>query len=784
MRLWWHAPPELPATLEEPDYVSTLSQTKRRFGVSSLVEGGAGIVILASLILFPLFVYDTRVRVRHTTEQSQASTARALASDIQRQLDGLERSLRSTSSALRLQNVWSMPADIRNAAIFDGSNDVPNVSSVLVLDRSGQLMAASGDTSPPVVNYSDRDYFQFHQANPTLALQISGPISSRLTGRKIMIFSIRLNNHGGDFDGVVAGAISVSYFDNLLMALEPPADGAIVLVRSNGMLVARAPYKVGATGTDMSDGPLIRHFAQASAGTYIGPSMLDGSERLVAYQKVGEFPLVVAYSASTSAVFADWLHMTSLAGVAILTMCGLKVCAIWLLRGERVHRVIAEQAANRFAAAAAAVNRSLEERIGAALELQEKAHKTMETSQRLEALGQLSGGIAHDINNVLQTISGACSLLQTCEHDQEHVKRLSLIALNAADRGAVVTRRLLAFAKRGNLQTEEVDTIAVLTDMQELLNHTLLGSIVVALNLSSSLPKILVDRMQLETVLVNIANNARDATPSGGTITMSANEETVSEHAAPAFGLKAGSYVRLSIADYGIGMDTKTLARAVEPFFSTKGPGQGTGLGLSMAKGFVEQSGGKMGIISHVGEGTTVTMWFPAVRAEAPRIVEHQLPPLLTAPSAMPASVALGQAEPNIAPIAVLVVDDNRETRELVCEWLNACHFEASQAASGEAALAMLEDGLRIDILLTDFSMPGMNGIELTLAVRKRIPGQPAMILTGNTGAIAIEAIREAAGGECTVLQKPIRISELPDRITIALGRLPYNRSSLALLAT
>jgi signal transduction histidine kinase/ActR/RegA family two-component response regulator len=788
MRRWSAAPNRVPTSVtDEVNRVVATKQTKPRVGVPSLIERGALLVIAASLVLFPLFVRDTRIRVRHTAEQNQTNTARALADDIQHHLEGFERSLRSASAVLRFRNIWEVPANIRNAAIFDGSSEVPNVSSVLIIDHDGQMMANSGDISPPAVNYVDRDYFRFHQADPSLAVHVSGPISGRLTGRKMMIFSIRLNDERGDFAGVVAGAIAVSYFDNLLMSLEPAADAAITLVQFNGTLIARAPSKANAAGANVSAGPLFRNFSHARAGTYIDHTLLDGTERLVAYQTLGEFPLLVAYSQSTVAVFAGWLHMVYFVGAALLAMCGLKVCAIWLLRREHARRLRAEQAAELSAAAVAAVNRSLEERINVALAVQERAQETLETGQRLEALGQLSGGIAHDINNVLQTISGACSLMEARQHDPEHVKRLSAIALRAADRGTVVTRRLLAFAKRGNLRAEEVDPIAVLVDMQELLNHTLMGSIVVELNLPPWLPMILVDRMQLETVLVNIANNARDATPSGGTITISARQEAVNESGAQAAGLSAGSYVRLIVHDRGIGMDAKTLARAVDPFFSTKGPGQGTGLGLSMAKGFVEQSGGKLDIVSRIGEGSTVTLSFPAVgTGGVPRTSERGIPTFNTgaaAPTTPPVFVALTPSESGGGSATVLVVDDNQQSRELVCEWLSACRFEVHQATSGEAALATLEGGLEIDMLLTDFSMPGMNGIELARAVRKRVPGQPVIILTGNTGTIAIDAIGAAAGGECMVLQKPIRISELPDHIKIALRRSPASQSSLALLA-
>ena len=193
----------------------------------------------------------------------------------------------------------------------------------------------------------------------------------------------------------------------------------------------------------------------------------------------------------------------------------------------------------------------------------------------------------------MQTVTGACTLVQTQEAENDDIQRLTTIAISAADRGSAVTQRLLLFARRADIKAESINTAMILDDLQELLSHTLSDNIVLKLDLTPDVPDLIADRMQLETVIINLATNARDAMPDGGIIVVAAQSELVGEDEAGDAGLSPGRYVHLSVTDTGIGMDEHILARATEPFFSTKGVGQGTGLGLSMAKGFAEQSSGK-----------------------------------------------------------------------------------------------------------------------------------------------------------------------------------------------
>jgi CheY-like chemotaxis protein len=263
----------------------------------------------------------------------------------------------------------------------------------------------------------------------------------------------------------------------------------------------------------------------------------------------------------------------------------------------------------------------------------------------------------------------------------------------------------------------------------------------------------LADRGQLETVLVNLATNARDAMPDGGTLALSAVPEQVGAARAHPAGLTPGEYVRLTVTDTGTGMDQETLGHALEPFFTTKPQDKGTGLGLSMAKGFAEQSGGALAIESAPGRGTTVTLWLPVanLRQEA------------------------AQARPGLVPVAdlarhVLVVDDEDIVRETLVASLEDAGFAVLAAANGAEALALLEAGKRVDALVSDLSMPGMSGLELIREAQVRRPGLPAVLLTGYAGEAAHLAVSGTPPGAFSLLRKPVSIAQLLDRIEMVLA--------------
>ena len=419
------------------------------------------------------------------------------------------------------------------------------------------------------------------------------------------------------------------------------------------------------------------------------------------------------------------------------------------------------------AADLAAVNASLETRIAERTEdlraasarlaeevrEREKTQALLMQAQRMEALGQLAGGIAHDFNNILQAVGGALSLIDRRPEDAESARHLARLALEVVQRGAAITRRLLAFGRRGDLRTETLDAVDLLRGLQEILTPTLGANIEVNVRFEPDLGLFRADKGQLETVLVNLATNARDAMPEGGQLSFSAGSEVVSGGGpAHVHGVAPGRYVRLTVADTGAGMDAATLAHACDPFFTTKPHGAGTGLGLAMAVGFASQSGGTLGIESTPGEGTTVTLWLPAADPDGAAVA---------APSQNAADAECAP-HPATKTTRVLVVDDEDMVRETLAQNLEFEGFGVLTAANGTEALSLLAAGEAVDAIVTDLSMPGMDGLALIRAAQARRPGLPAVLLTGYAGD---DTALAASGGAFSLLRKPANFHDVLDTV-------------------
>jgi PAS domain S-box-containing protein len=346
----------------------------------------------------------------------------------------------------------------------------------------------------------------------------------------------------------------------------------------------------------------------------------------------------------------------------------------------------------------------------AAAELQ-RAQEALRQSQKMDAIGQLTGGVAHDFNNLLTPIVGSLDMLKRRATLDERDARLLEGAAQSAERARVLVQRLLAFARRQPLQPRPLDVAELVASMSELIGSTLGPRIRIGLDVQPDLPKVRGDQNQLEMALLNLAVNARDAMPDGGSLTLSAREVDVVE-AAP--DLAPDRYVCLSVTDTGAGMDDQTLARAIEPFFSTKGVGKGTGLGLSMAHGLVAQLGGALRISSHVGVGTTVEIWLPEAK-----------------PEAAAAAAELEAVSPPDGEGVLLLVDDDAEVRLTTAAMLADLGYSVVEASGGREALSLLDGGLRPDVVVTDHLMPGVTGAELIQAMRNRGLAMPVLIVSG-----------------------------------------------------
>ncbi len=386
------------------------------------------------------------------------------------------------------------------------------------------------------------------------------------------------------------------------------------------------------------------------------------------------------------------------------------------------------------------LNATLEERVAAAIAEREQAESQLLHAQKLDAIGQLTGGVAHDFNNLLTPIMGSLDLLRQRLPPDPKTQRTISIALQATARATTLVQRLLAFARRQDLQPRPVDIGGLLHGMEELLERSIGGLVTIATHVEEGLPAAQVDPNQLELALLNLCINARDAMPEGGSIRIDAvatNVEGKDGELAP------GRYVCLRVEDSGAGMDEETLRRAAEPFFSTKGLGKGTGLGLSMVHGLAAQSGGALRLSSTPGRGTRAEIWLPVAAANFERAV-----PAVT-----------HEDIPNPGG-TILLTDDEELVRKGTAEMLEELGYSVVEAGSGAEALVILQkDGARIDALVTDFLMPGMNGASLAHEARAIVPHLPVLLITGYSN------VADGLGADLPRLTKPFRQTELARQV-------------------
>jgi signal transduction histidine kinase/CheY-like chemotaxis protein len=384
------------------------------------------------------------------------------------------------------------------------------------------------------------------------------------------------------------------------------------------------------------------------------------------------------------------------------------------------------------------------------------AEERLRRAQRLEAIGQLTGGVAHDFNNLLAVIIGNLEQLGGDASADPEKAECWADALEAALRGAELTRQLLAFARRQSLNAEVLDINQRVSATISLLRRTLGEQITVETLLAADLWPALADPAQFEAALVNLAINARDAMAAGGRLTIeTANAVLDESYARENLEVTPGNYVMIAMSDTGTGMAPDVLARVFEPFFTTKGPGKGTGLGLSMVYGFLRQSHGHIKVYSEVGHGTTVRLYLPqSTSGEAKTDVDQP--------------AVFDSAKRNQT---VLVVEDNAKVRKVVAQQLHELGYNVIEAENGEAALEVLRRGDAVDLLFTDVVMPGMSGSDLAAAARVVRPGIKVLFTTGFAKASLQN--QTLVNGSADVLNKPYRKVDLATKIRSVLDSEP-----------
>jgi two-component system NtrC family sensor kinase len=599
------------------------------------------------------------------------------------------------------------------------SEIVPLVQSIWIYDANGRALVTSRVQPPPEEVYSDRDFFRAH-VNGDGGTYYGQVYTSSFNGEPFFTVSRRIV-HNGKFIGVLELSILPSNFFKFFSTLAYTQGLQYALLRDDGLFLARYPQAPpGASDRLGAQTGFRRTVAQSpEGGFYSSISPVDGIDRRYAIRRLDGTPLYLTAGIENAALRAEWLRtMASHLIFGIPASLFLFLTSLAVLR--RTQRLYAE------------------------VDRRSAVEDALRQSQKMDAVGQLTGGVAHDFNNLLTIIIGNLEGLQRQlkSADAKVTRRLEN-ALHGAQRAAILTKRLLAFSRQQPLTPTPVDINRLLNGLADFLQRALGEAISLEVVGSGGLWPVEADAAELESVLVNLAVNARDATTAGGKLTIEASNSYLDEDYCrrnPDVG--SGQYVLISVTDNGVGMSSEVLARAFEPFFTTKQAGQGTGLGLSQVYGFVKQSGGHVKIYSEVGEGTTIKIYLPRFYGEVPEPDKSVFEP------------ALGRTDE-----CILVVEDDADVRSYIVETLRGFGYDVLEAKNGVGALRLLADNENIRLLLTDVVMPGMNGRQLADEAVRRHPLLKVVYMTGYSRNAIVHQGRLDPGMD--LIQKPLVSEQL-----------------------
>jgi two-component system NtrC family sensor kinase len=592
---------------------------------------------------------------------------------------------------------------------------MPQVQAIVLIGRDGRPLASSAlEAVKTDVNFADRDYFMA-QANHDVGTYVSDVRTPQLpdVGTEFFDLSHRLASPDGSFNGIIAVAVRPAYFEDFYALIGQTPGSFYALVRDDGTFLARYPVRNNRSQR-LSPTSALRIAIdkdELQHGLFSVNSEIDGILRRIGFRKLAGYPVYALAGTASAAIRDEWLSTMGAYLIFGLPATLLLFAVLWvaLRRTQRLH----DEAERR-----------------------EMAEGALRQAQRLEAIGQLTGGVAHDFNNLLMIVSGSVQRLRRHISDEKQTQLLDTIT-NATRRGESLTRQLLTFSRRQMLQPSVIDLAERLPEIKDMLSRSLRGDIDIRVGVPKRSCFVKVDPNELELALLNLAFNARDAMPSGGTLTITA-KPVVLRGKASEEGL-SGEFVMIRVADTGAGIPPDVLPRVFEPFFTTKDVGKGTGLGLSQVYGFAKQSGGAATIMSSV-RGTGVTVLLPRTGETPAR------------PREQSAAVATTRAAGT-----VLLVEDNAEVAEVGKAYFEDLGYRVKQAASAQAGLDLIERDGDIDLVFSDILMPGgMNGLELADTIRRRFP-QIMVLLTTGYSSSAQDAVRQ--GFE--VLQKPYDLAAL-----------------------
>ncbi len=698
---------------------------------------GVGSLVILLMVAMTVAVAVRRHRVELTEAAREMRTLDLLlAEETGRSLQSVKLVLDSVAEGMAVEGVASAydfvgreSTRAAHDALRTRVAGIPQLDAISLVGADGHLVNFSRTWPVPALDLSDRDYFRTLRDGGSDASFLSEPVLNRGTGTPTLYLARRLSAPDGTFLGLALGAIELGYFERFYASLHLDPGNIISLWRQDGTLLARfPPVTIGRRVSPAVITPPDPSFSDVP-GVFETDWTMQGQPEpwLVASQTVATFPVQINLARSRAAILADWTRevvaISVAVGIAVLCLAVL----MWVLvRRLHVYEDLARASRER--------ERAVADR--------EKAEDALRQAQKMEAVGQLTGGVAHDFNNLLTVVQSSVDLLRRPNLTDDRRSRYVEAIADAAERAAKLTAQLLAFARRQALKPAVFDAAGNISAVAQMVGR-LTGSRV---RLETKLPGapcyVEADPNQFDTAVVNLAVNARDAMGEGGRLTLAVG---LADGIPPlrAHAAVPGRFVTISVRDTGRGIAPDVVARVFEPFFTTKKLGEGTGLGLSQVLGFAKQSGGDVAVDSVPGEGTTFTLYLPRVAADRipskPDTVE-------------PETVARGGQG-----LRVLVVEDNEQVGQSAMQMLLELGYEPTLADCAERALKELEAGAdRFDLVFSDIVMPGLSGIELGQAIRRRHAGLPVLLTSGYS-----QALSERGSDGFSVLEKPYALDDL-----------------------
>ena len=605
---------------------------------------------------------------------------------------------------------------------------VKAIDAILVADRNGHTIVSSAVFPIPTgLDVADRDYFQA-QVERDAGTYVSAASRSRVRQEDFFGVSRRRSVRDGQFNGIIMISITPKVFAEFYRQLAGDTAASFTLSKSDGAILARYPMPAGDVTHFRPDSGFMLSVVDHPEGGFVTTSYsVDDLQRRFAYLKIGYADLYLSDGLPIDSILYGWMR-TMASHLVFGIPATLVLFTLVLLAMRRTRALYAET------------------------ERRDMAEQALRQSQKMEAVGQLTGGVAHDFNNLLTIIIGNLGIAKRGVVEARAERALNN-ALVGAERAAQLTQRLLAFSRRQPLNPRVLDINKLIVAISDLLTRTLGENIELETISGAGLWNVEVDASEMESTLLNLALNARDAMPTGGKLTIeTSNAYLDDEYCREHEGILPGQYILVAITDSGAGMSAETIDRAFEPFFTTKEAGKGTGLGLSQVYGFMKQSGGHVKIYSEPGEGTTIKLYLP--RREGNELV-------ISGDDDLNSERGGGET--------ILIVEDDDGVRQYASEILRDLNYQVIEAKDSATALRLLDADKKFDLLLTDVVLPGKNGRELANEVERRRPGTKIIFMTGYSRNAIVHHGRLDPGIE--LIPKPLTERVLARKIRQVLDR-------------